>query len=106
MKSMRMDWLPDLMPGVQALMDEMRRDYGRAWVAQCWRGGVQEGRGGCFWAAEGSTQVGVPWDADLVLQWLRMRADAPGLAMVCIADPKGAVTRHVHLRLEGSSRGA
>lgn len=103
----RFDWLPAVMPGVQVLIGQVRREWAKdRWFERCWRAGVVEGLPGHFWAAEGSVQVGMPWDADAVAQWLQLQAEMPGVAMVCIADRRGQVARHVYLREPTEAQGA
>lgn len=57
----RWAWLPALMPGVQRLMLDKRRELGDAHVNLCWRRGVVEQQPGWFFAREGALAVGTPW---------------------------------------------
>ena len=52
------------MPGVRALIAEKRKDWGAAWVAECWKRGVVMQEPGWFFAREGAVAVGTPPTAD------------------------------------------
>lgn len=60
------DWsvVVPLMPGVKALIAEKRKEWGAAWVAECWKHGVVMGEPGWFFAREGAVAVGTPPTAD------------------------------------------
>jgi len=57
----RWGWLPEMMPGVQRLLQDKRREVGAAHVGECWRRGVIERQPGWFYAREGAIAVGTPW---------------------------------------------
>lgn len=63
----RWDWLPQQMPGVARLMAAKRKTLGSAWVNECWKRGVLEGKPGWFFAVDGALMVGTLWpDAQVI----------------------------------------
>ncbi len=54
-------WLPEHMPGVAKLIAERRKEYGSAFVDECWRNGVLLRKPGWFFAREGALAVGTVW---------------------------------------------
>ena len=84
----RFSWMPALMPGVAQLVIEKRQQYGKAWVAECWRRSVHEGQAGWFFAWEGPLVVGTPPDD---VELMAMFAALPGgqrKAMVLMRTPE------------------
>jgi hypothetical protein len=66
MDKQQKDWsvVVPLMPGVKALINEKRKEWGAAWVNECWKHGVVLGEPGWFFAREGAVAVGTPPTAD------------------------------------------
>jgi hypothetical protein len=66
MDKQQKDWsvVVPLMPGVKALINEKRKEWGAAWVNECWKHGVVLGEPGWFFAREGAVAVGTPATAD------------------------------------------
>jgi hypothetical protein len=83
-------WLPRLMPTVASLVADKRKEFGAAWVTECWRRGVGMGEPGHFFAAEGALMVGTPASAAMLTQWYELRQSFPGASIVHIAEPSGA----------------
>lgn len=79
-------WLPEQMPGVQARIGELRKQFGAEHVALCWRRGVVELQPGWFFAREGALAVGTPWDDPLVANFAALNVTA-SQALVVIRQP-------------------
>lgn len=93
----RWSWVPQLMPGVQRLMAERRREWGDAHVNECWQRGVVQREPGWFFAAEGALTLGTPdtdqralWFAALGPVWTGTkgaRAETPAQALLDMRRP-------------------
>lgn len=79
-------WLPEQMPGVQARIVELRKQFGADHVSLCWRRGVVEREPGWFFAREGALAVGTPWDDPLVANFAALNVTA-SQALVVIRQP-------------------
>lgn len=60
-KQSKWGWVPGLMPGVAAILQEKKKELGGQHLALCWQRGVVDKVPGWFFAREGSLAVGTPW---------------------------------------------
>lgn len=88
MKVNRWDWLVEKLPRVAALIAQAKAEHGAAWVAQCWRCGVVEGKPGWFWASEGALSVGTLWEDARIMAMMRGEA-GPGASLLVLRPKEG-----------------